>query len=392
MTDDYTRLYISPLSRDLLRVLVPASTATLVKNVSYHSLQTFPEKSYGYLDLPSMEAEKAKKKLNGSILKGKKFRVEEARPQKRHREDVDLEVEQAPTTGAGSTSRSPKRTKKDHSVISGYELPPDRKVKRGWTEPKEKATRSKKATTEAQPSKYSEKEELLFRTTVPPNKSAMEKEDRKKRKKTKGLVVHEFEKSTMQPSFLRQDDGVGKNKTATEYIDGKGWVDEAGDLVEEEDKRLAERKKLNKNVTSYKRRTREMEVSSDESSSSSSDSTGSEEETSRFDNSTADSANVGALSAETIRTFHSTKPAEETSSEGTSHDSSSVTDSDKASPTPDLSTNNSVDGSGASTSKISNPSSTTVHPLEALFKRPVAAHFSRYRKANPRTSNFIHLL
>jgi len=44
-----------------------------VSNVSYHTLQTFPENSYGYLDIPTMEAEKIKKKLNGAILKGKKI-------------------------------------------------------------------------------------------------------------------------------------------------------------------------------------------------------------------------------------------------------------------------------------------------------------------------------
>lgn len=59
-------------------------------SVSYHTLQTFPERSYGYVTLPVADAEKITKKLNGSILRGLKMKVSEARPERKRRlEEVD---------------------------------------------------------------------------------------------------------------------------------------------------------------------------------------------------------------------------------------------------------------------------------------------------------------
>ena len=89
MTDKRVRLHITPLSPDLLSAILPSSIAHLAEAVSYHTLDVFPECNYGYLELPSMEAEKLKKKLNGSILKGKKIQIEEARPRKRALEEND---------------------------------------------------------------------------------------------------------------------------------------------------------------------------------------------------------------------------------------------------------------------------------------------------------------
>ena len=66
------RLHITPLSPELLSAVLASHTAHLADNISYHTLETFPENNYGYLELPPMEAEKLKKKLNGSILKSKK--------------------------------------------------------------------------------------------------------------------------------------------------------------------------------------------------------------------------------------------------------------------------------------------------------------------------------
>src|SRR3954447_9464317 len=83
MIDQRIRLHITPLSPNLLNAILPSSIAHLAEAISYHTLDVFPERNYGYLELPSMEAEKLKKKLNGSILKGKKIQVEEARPRKR---------------------------------------------------------------------------------------------------------------------------------------------------------------------------------------------------------------------------------------------------------------------------------------------------------------------
>src|SRR5204862_7875603 len=83
---DTTRLHISPLDPSLLETILPPSVRLLATDISFHRIQTFPENNYGFVSLPAMEAEKLKKKLNGSILKGKKLKVQEARLKKQLRE------------------------------------------------------------------------------------------------------------------------------------------------------------------------------------------------------------------------------------------------------------------------------------------------------------------
>src|SRR5436190_20310329 len=80
---DPTRLHISPLDPSLLETILPPPVRLLATDISLHRIQTFPENSYGFVSLPAMEAEKLMKKLNGSILKGKKIKVQEARPGKK---------------------------------------------------------------------------------------------------------------------------------------------------------------------------------------------------------------------------------------------------------------------------------------------------------------------
>lgn len=67
MADDaeYTRLHITPFSPALLNTFLPSSILPNARNISYHNIQIFPEKGYGYVELPTMDAEKTKKKLNG---------------------------------------------------------------------------------------------------------------------------------------------------------------------------------------------------------------------------------------------------------------------------------------------------------------------------------------
>ncbi|KAF4436985.1 hypothetical protein FALBO_17425, partial [Fusarium albosuccineum] len=55
---------------------------------------------------------------------------------------------------------------------------------------------------------------------------------RKKKGKSHEVTVHEFEKTTKFPSFLKDSVPEGAPKTATEFVEGKGWVDENGDVVE----------------------------------------------------------------------------------------------------------------------------------------------------------------
>ncbi|KAJ5577814.1 uncharacterized protein N7459_006778 [Penicillium hispanicum] len=235
MTEATTRLHITPLTSDLLPSVLPPSIRPLATDISFHTIPTFPENSYGYITLPIMEAEKIKKKLHGSILKGKKFKIEAARPHKRQgSQDVEPD-----------TITDGKKSKKRKSVdgtLDGYEMPADRKVKRGWTEPanarkerrkSEKQSKGDKNDKPQPKSKYTEKPECLFRTTIPPNRASESVSDdkkAKKRKKSSESVVHEFAKTFTHPSFLRST-GETAAQTAT-FEEGKGWVDPAGNLKE----------------------------------------------------------------------------------------------------------------------------------------------------------------
>jgi hypothetical protein len=78
--ENNTRLHINPLTPALLTTIVPPAILPNARNISYHTLQTFPERAYEFLELPSIEASKIQKKLNGSILKGTKIRIEPAKP------------------------------------------------------------------------------------------------------------------------------------------------------------------------------------------------------------------------------------------------------------------------------------------------------------------------
>lgn len=236
---DPIRLHISPFTPEILPAVLPASVRATATDISYHTISTFPENSYGFVTLPKMDAEKIKKKLNGSILKGKKFKVDTARPSKRplDKEDAEDAEPEAP-----KEKKKSKKSKSKDETLDGFELPSDRKVKRGWTEPKsakDKRKYEKKKSKDdkkekLQPkSKYTEKAECLFRTKLPPNRASdAAADDKKAKKKQKGSesVVHEFAKATTYPSFLRSS-GDDTPKTAT-FDEEKGWVDTTGSVKE----------------------------------------------------------------------------------------------------------------------------------------------------------------
>ncbi|KAL8933812.1 MAG: hypothetical protein Q9216_006200, partial [Gyalolechia sp. 2 TL-2023] len=245
---DFQRLHISPLNPELLHIILSESIRQSARNITYHTLQTFPDRRYGYIDLPAPEADRLKKKLHGSILQGAKMKVEKARPEKARKGSRDADK--------GDDERKSRREKKgksgprqDDGVLQGVELPKDRKVKRGWTEPSAKeAGKSKKGKTLAEqgairrPSTHTDGPECLFKTKIPSNARVEAPQDTveataKKRKRgdtEKTRVVHEFEKTTSYPSFLRSETGTFEKKPASSYIEGKGWVDEDGRIVEVE--------------------------------------------------------------------------------------------------------------------------------------------------------------
>ena len=86
---DRVRLHITPFNADLLDRFVRPSIRPLVGNVSYRSVQTQPERGFGYVEMPKPEAEKLKQKFNGTTLKGTKVRIEEAKPEKKRKAEPD---------------------------------------------------------------------------------------------------------------------------------------------------------------------------------------------------------------------------------------------------------------------------------------------------------------
>ncbi|KAL4802883.1 hypothetical protein BDV18DRAFT_145741 [Aspergillus unguis] len=381
-----TRLHITPLDPGLLPLVLNASIRSVATNISFHSIPTFPENNYGYVTLPTMEADKIKKKLNGSIFKGRKFRVESARPEKQQAGEEDGQV----IASSDKSSNKSKKRKAEENVLDGFELPPDRKVKRGWTESsndkterrkKEKRTKDKeeKKSKSQSKSKYTEKAECLFRTKVPPNRSAIEEEKPKKSSKKKAApesVVHEFSQTMTHPTFLRSSDG-GITLTST-FEEGKGWVDESGNLKEPASERVRKDQYRPGQIAGHKEKSKpkpksatkastdepqtkkaKLKAESSESedwtsssgSSSKSDDTDSESDESATSSSSEESDASGA-SASPDKEQQQTKSASSEKEEPRSKIELEATSEEK-----------SIDAE-------TQQQQTEVHPLEALFKKP----------------------
>ncbi|ATY65224.1 Nucleotide-alpha-beta plait [Cordyceps militaris] len=384
--DGFVRLHITPFDADLLKIVVPATALPNARNISYHSLETFPENRFGFVELPQMDADKIKKKLNGSMLKGSKMRIEKARPEKRIEpdlvDDTGKTVRKSKSKKNDDDSERPKKRKREMGVIDGVMLD-DRKVKRGWTEPadyknkkskKDSAKESKNIERDTKRkqsrSKYIEKEECLLKTRMPPNEMRnLPEEDastKKKKKKTSArqVTVHEFEKTTKFMSFLRTAAPETDGKSATEFIEGKGWVDEDGNVVEvlkEKNLPKAQPKKTKKTPATPVEPESENETTSE--SDTSSDDTSSEEE----------SEDEPMKETENPKTKKLAVVDKDDSSESDSSDSGSdssdddESDDESETPTPEV--------TGSATSKplmidIPPPPTTSrvIHPLEALFK------------------------
>lgn len=233
------RLYISPFNPIFISTILPTTAISVVPNPSYHQIETFPEKSYGYLDLPSEEAQQVKKKLNGSILRGRKMRVEDARPQKRkHRSEKEVENGTGDKDEQLQNKRSEKETRKD-GVLLAIKLIKNREVKRGWTQPAVNESRSRRGLADEASKK--ERSQLLFRTNLPPNVASKTADMGVRRRSWKREVdgkawqavqIKEFTKTTKCPTFLRDSQMFREGKKSATYEEGKGWIDDGGNVVE----------------------------------------------------------------------------------------------------------------------------------------------------------------
>lgn len=236
VSSDRIRLHITPFNPDIYDRVVSSSAKATATGISYHSVQTQPERGFGYIELPKMEAEKLKKKLHGSTLKGSKVRVEEARPEKKRKAERDETEEERKER---KKAKKEKKAKREEGVIPGYELEEGRHVKRGWSEGKDK--------------KSKEGKKMRFKTEVPPNTMPLEDEDDKKKKKSKdkkakrdaekdGEKDGEKKKSHKTPKVVEEFakkkavmiSAESDSKGALEYVEGKGWVNEDGEVVEAE--------------------------------------------------------------------------------------------------------------------------------------------------------------
>lgn len=386
---EYTRLHITPFDAELFKVVIPTAAAAHARNVSYHTIETFPERRYGFVELPQMEADKVKKRLHGSVLKGAKVRIEKARPEERveptgeedekERKKKNKKNKSKPTEEGEDTVmvEVTKKRKRDPDVVEGFALK-DRKVKRGWTEATEpKRRRSKKdkdgekdgSKTEKKKrlkSKYTEQEECLLKTKVPPNavanitEDSMPKKRRKNKSKSQEVTVHEFEKTTKFPSFLKNTVPETAGKPATGFVDGKGWVDEDGNVVEAVKSKRAEPKPIKTKPVVEKKKQKHEPVEE-------------KEEDNDSDTSSSGTSSSGTSSNE-----------DSSDDEVEAQDDSSVAEEEEDSPqqpehaTPisAMKTDDSRPISSSSSKSLTikipppiTPSATKVHPLEALYKR-----------------------
>jgi hypothetical protein len=365
---DSVRLHISPFTPDILPLILSSSLQDIATDISFHELATFPERNYGFVTLPIMEAQRLRKKVNGSILRGGKVKVEEARPKKAVKVASDEDKNDAETQD--SQERQMRKRKRQEGVVPAYELKDERKVKRGWTEPaavkvKEKREKKgkdksdKKTTKKRQePSAYTQDAECLFKTEVPPNKqdsNASEKNtSQKKRSKRKRTVVHEFEHTEKHPSFLRSSATSGKELTV-QYDEEMGWVDASGAVVEP--KKTKSRKQVAQAPPS---------PPSDEAPA-------------------VDHERLGSL---TLHEQDGDNEDDETSSSGSSlsdasSGSSSANTAEPLQPVqrPSISVSPAPEVSVEATA-AADSASATPHPLEALYKKPALPNLSEKNKAN----------
>lgn len=243
------RLHISPFNPGLLPIVLSQSLLQHATNISFHAIQTSPEKNYGYVDLPAMDAEKLKKKLNGSILRGTKIRVDDARPEnaKKAGNMNDARNEKPSDDGSVKERSKPgkRKAEKLDGVISGVELPDGRKVRRGWTEPAPSTTgtmafkskiRKHDKKSKSKPSTFTTESECLFKTKLPPN-SATNNTTTKKRKRdqpSREIIVHEYANTKKHATFLKNNQGSAGVSLASEFVDGTGWIDQDGTILEED--------------------------------------------------------------------------------------------------------------------------------------------------------------
>ncbi|KAF8250991.1 hypothetical protein K440DRAFT_659206 [Wilcoxina mikolae CBS 423.85] len=245
-TSDTVRLHIAPLTADTASSILPADTD--LSTISYHTLPTFPESPFGFVDLPVAAAEKLKKKLRGAIFRGVKVRVEDARAEEWKSRLAAVEEE-----GPEKKRVKREKRKKEEGLMEAFQLPDERRIARGWTEKSDKKKKKDK------------RGECLFKAGIPANKAdlivtkektkeekALEKEEKKRQKKEdkkKKMVIKEFENTQKFPNFLKEsqlDPTIRPADLVGEFVEEVGWVNGKGVVVEQPVKKKSKKDKKKK--------------------------------------------------------------------------------------------------------------------------------------------------
>ncbi|KAI7271097.1 hypothetical protein KC345_g7281 [Hortaea werneckii] len=360
---DRKRLHITPFNPDLLDRFIPPSLRPEASDISFHAVQTYPERGFGYVELPVMEADKLKKKLNGSVLKGTKVKIEEAKPEKKRKVQPE-ESEDEDERAARKKAKKEKRKKREEGVISGHQLEEGRRIKRGWKED-EKEKKSKKKSKKGEDGRDNteslEGKKLRFKTSIPPNltpveeKSKKKSKDKKEKKGKNATVVEEFKK-THKPINAG---APSKKHHAAQFEEGKGWVDEEGNVIEPAP--VSERpKKAKRDSPAETSKTANVEATHQEAPASESS-----------------PSNVASCSDESSLSDDESSVLSESSVVSESEDDA---ESSPATPPP-------AKGAAAST-EAQDLQLKEVHPLEALFKRPAAPDSASRPKPQPIDTSF----
>lgn len=379
--DDFTRLHITPFDAGLVDIVIPVSIRPRARNVSFHSVATFPENRYGYVDLPRADAERLKAKLNGSVLKGTKMRIETAHPEVREEPSGEQAAKEKNNKKAkAKEEKSSKKRKRGENVDEGVLLT-DRKVKRGWTEipdykskkdgkdrKKDKGTKGDKdKKLKRIKSKYTDQDECLLKVRLPsgvtknlPDDDEAARKKRKKKGKEREVIVHEFENTIRFPSFLKGTAGESSRPEAAEFVEGKGWVDEDGNIVEP----VASSSRPSRSSKSGAKKAAVAAEESDDTSSSGTSSSEDEEEEAEKD----EPAPKESAPAETS----------DTSNDDSDDEDEAERSVELSTPVPAAKTKRTRPDSSSSSKNLTikipppntpSPSKQEVHPLEALYKR-----------------------
>ena len=249
-----TRLHISPLDPDILKGILGSQDEAVKEaelSVTYHTIQSEPEKAYGFVSVSPEEAERIRVKFDGKIFRGVRISVAVARESRLERMKRGLEQD-----GEAESGPEPLRSNVDgqQDLPRGVELE-NRRVKRGWSQTPQEVQAVKRAkrekregkSVEGRSGRKFEKGDCLFKQRVSgvsssaaaPGESLQDggalgssKKAKRERSGRGTVVVKEFEKTTKFPTFLKAAP-VDKGRTATEYVEEKGWVDDEGNVIEE---------------------------------------------------------------------------------------------------------------------------------------------------------------